>query len=326
MDNARERLEQRRHRSPLQRLAWAAGLGLLTSKAGQRLAAVMLGTSRRLGLQRLAGLGNLPAGIKRLLQLLPTPRSSGPAEVSVSPAVRGKVKLFTGCTGELLDSDTLQATRRLLQRLGYQISIPTRQGCCGALHQHNGRPAKARQLAEANLEAFAGDNEPVLTFATGCAVQLIGYQTRYPQAADFARRVKDIIDYLAEDAASLLRFKPLPEIVALYLPCTQRNVLKQQDTLIKILAQVPELKTVTINPDGGCCGAAGSYMLTQAALSDRLGDAMVERVINSGARILLTSNIGCSLQLGAGLKRRGVDIAVMHPVVLLESLLISPWS
>lgn len=347
MDTARERLEAHRHRSLPQRLLQAFGLELLASRGGRRFSAALLGSVRLFGLYRLTELRGVPAGFKRLLHLLPTrcsnslkTRDAGhsqirkpgcvrfadgatPAEAGTVAAVRGKVQLFTGCTGALFDDDTLQASRRLLQRLGYQVSIPSGQGCCGALHQHSGRPAKARQLAEANLDAFAGDKQAVLSFATGCTAHLLGYRTRYPQAAGFTQRVSDIIDYLAADAASALRFRPLPETVALYIPCTQRNVLKQQDTLIKILARVPQLQTIMVNPDGGCCGAAGSYMLTQAALSDRLGDAVAERVINSGARVLLTTNIGCSLQLGAGLKRRGADIAVMHPVVLLESLLVS---
>jgi len=331
MDVARERLEQHRHRPLWQRWVQSAGLGLLTSKAGRRLTTLLLGSARLLRLQRLAGLRGLPTGFRRLLQLLPTPRRSGAirepaakfADNRARPsAERGPVKLFTGCTGELFDRDTLQATRRLLQHLGYQVLVPARQGCCGALHQHSGQPARARQLAMANLDAFGRGEEPVLTFATGCAAQLLGYQSDDPQAGAFTARVRDIIDFLSGVAENLLHFRPLPETIALYTPCSQRNVLKQPATLRTILQRVPQLQTVDINPEGGCCGAAGSYLLTQPQLSDRLGDKVVERILASGARTVLTTNIGCSLQLRAGLRRRQADVRVMHPVVLLESLLI----
>ncbi len=352
MDSARERLESHRRHAWRHRLAQAARLGMLTSKTGRRISAALLISARLLHLQRLARVRSLPAGWKRLLQLLPTPRGRGlpakclrqetapeqdrePARApfadrpagaggDVTPPNRGEVQLFTGCTGELFDADTLQASRRLLQRLGYRVAAPPDQGCCGALHQHSGRPDKARQLAEANLRAFTGDRRPVLTFASGCTAQLLGYAERYPQAREFAGRVSDIIDFLHTDAGHRLRFNPLAETVALYIPCTQRNILRQQATLISLLARIPRLQTVVVNPDGGCCGAAGSYMLTQPDLSGRLAEAMVDRIIGSGARLLLTTNIGCSLQLAAGLRKRGADITVMHPVVLLDALLVTP--
>jgi glycolate oxidase iron-sulfur subunit len=62
-------------------------------------------------------------------------------------------------------------------------------------------------------------------------------------------------------------------------------------------------------------------MLTQPELADRLGAAMVDRVLATDARILLTTNIGCSLQLAAGIRGRGQALEVMHPVTLLDTLL-----
>jgi glycolate oxidase iron-sulfur subunit len=94
-----------------------------------------------------------------------------------------------------------------------------------------------------------------------------------------------------------------------------------QDALLRVLGWIPGLELKIVNPEGGCCGAAGSYMLAQPELADRLGAAMVEQVLATDARILLTTNIGCSLQLAAGIRRQGQQLEVMHPVTLLEALL-----
>ena len=126
--------------------------------------------------------------------------------------------------------------------------------------------------------------------------------------------------FIAEQPAGALRLKPLQATVALHLPCTQRNVLGQ-DALLRVLGWIPGLELKIVNPEGGCCGAAGSYMLAQPELADRLGAAMVEQILATDARILLTTNIGCSLQLAAGIRRQGQQLEVMHPVTLLEALL-----
>ena len=47
-----------------------------------------------------------------------------------------------------------QVTRRLLRRVGYTVR-EVDQGCCGALHAHNGHLEDARKLAKATMGAFA---------------------------------------------------------------------------------------------------------------------------------------------------------------------------
>jgi len=322
MDRARERLEPRRHRSLAQRLVRAAGLGLLTSGSGRRITAALLGSVRALGVRRVMRLPGMPDRAKRLLKLIPprVPRGAQPEDVATS-ARRGQINLFTGCTGELFDRATLQSTRRLLSRLGYRVITPDRQGCCGALHQHNGEPGKASQLAAANRTAFGANDDPIVTCASGCCAQLLNYAGLYPQADDgFSQRVTDIMAFIADRHAGALHLKPLQATVAVHLPCTQRNLLGQ-DALLRVLGWIPGLDLRIVNPQGGCCGAAGSYMLTQPELADRLGAAMVDGVLATDARILLTTNIGCSLQLAAGIRERGQALDVMHPVTLLNALL-----
>jgi glycolate oxidase iron-sulfur subunit len=208
----------------------------------------------------------------------------------------------------------------LLQRLGYRVNSPAPHNCCGALHQHNGAPETARQLADANLQAFSGDNNPVLVTASGCTAHLLGYKTLYTDklTTAFADRVSDIMHFLAESGCADMQFRKPQHKVAVYMPCTHRNSLKQQQDVMDVLKWIPGLEPVVINPDGGCCGAAGSYMLSQPELSERLCNTVVERILESGAGLLLTTNIGCSIQLQAALKQRAAAIEVLHPVVLLS--------
>jgi glycolate oxidase iron-sulfur subunit len=318
MDSAREKLQT--HRPFARRFAYAAGLKLLTSVGGRRITAAALKIVHVLGRERLASLPGMPETLGRLLRLVP-PRPSPRTADTNTPDSRGTVNLFSGCTGELLDHTTLEAARRLLGRLGYRVVTPPQQTCCGALHQHDGQVQQAGQLARTNITAFSANTAPIVSFASGCGAHLSKYPELYPEAGGLARRITDITAFLVDGHTGTLSFRPLSEKVALYVPCTQRNVLGQS-AVLQILQWIPDLEVELVNPQGGCCGAAGSYLLTQAEIADRLGDAMVERIVASGATILLTTNIGCSLHLGARLRRRNVDIQILHPVTLLESLAI----
>ena len=59
-------------------------------------------------------------------------------------------------------------------------------------------------------------------------------------------------------------------------------------------------------------------MLSQPEFSDRLRSKVLDAIVSSETKKVVTSNIGCSLQIQAGLRELGLDIEVLHPVVLLQ--------
>lgn len=325
MDNARTIIEPRRKRSLLNRVMHNIGLHLVASPAGLRIMGKLLWSFQKTGLQSLLDRSPaLPETARRLSRLLPVLQSAGTA-TAVNGITRGQgeISLFCGCTGAVFDQQTLGAAEHLLQRLGYRVAVPAAHHCCGALHQHNGAPLTARRLANANLKAFSGNNNPILSTASGCTAHLLGYKALYADqpSARFAERVSDIMHFLLESGRGNMQFSKSQHKVAVYMPCTHRNSLKQQQDVMDVLAWIPDLESVLINPDGGCCGAAGSYMLSEPELSERLCKQAVELILESNAGLLLTTNIGCSIQLQAALKQRAIAIEVLHPVVLLRRLL-----
>ena len=317
MDSARARLEPRRPRALQRRWLRAAGLALLSSPARLKLLEGMLRLYQRLGLQALVSRTSwLPHRLRRLNRLLPKRRGGAVAPATGDTAARDTVELFQGCVSRLVDAPTLQATRRLLLALGYRVREPAGQTCCGALHQHNGEPATAALLARRNRLAFGDGSNPLLVTASGCAAQLLEYGTLYGEDA-VSRRVSEIVHFLLAHEPGTLRFERLAETVAVHVPCSHRNLLRQDRDIVDILGWIPDLETLQINPQGGCCGAAGSYLLSQPEVADQLRDALLPTLRRSGASILVTSNIGCAMHLQAGLKEQGLDIEVLHPVVLL---------
>jgi len=325
MDTARVALEAHRHRSLANRVVRRMALQLIASPAWTKTLARALKIYQKLGLQWLIGKApGLPAAVKRLNHLLPAVlQSDNPAAPGSVLDQRGVVNLFRGCAGNLFDQQTLNAAQRLLESLGYQVKVPEQQGCCGALHQHNGDPDTAARLADRNRMAFSADNAPILVTASGCTAHLTAYKNLGGNgpADSFAGRVNDIMHFLRRQNRAKAQFRPLEETVAVYIPCTHRNVLRQHQDILDILSWIPGIEPLVINPQGGCCGAAGNYMLSQPELSGRLREPLIDTLVQCGARLLLTTNIGCAIQLQAGLKERRVAIDVLHPVVLLERLL-----
>lgn len=292
-------------------------LDLIASLPYRRGSDTLLKIYQRSGLQGLTRLAP-SKGVRRLGNLLP-PLAATSGWHKVYPAdgkILGRVGLFTGCVGRITERPALEAAIRLLNRLGLEVIVPRDQGCCGALHLHNGAPDPARMLATTNRKAFkAADVESVIYLASGCGAQLLDYASL---GGALQPAPIDISSYLtALSRLGELKLAPLEQRVLLHTPCSQRHAIRQPDQALPLLRRIPGID-LQVLPDQGCCGAAGSYLLTQASMSDRLRRETLEAIETRGGTILATSNTGCALHLAAGQRQRGSTVEVLHPVELFE--------
>jgi glycolate oxidase iron-sulfur subunit len=63
-----------------------------------------------------------------------------------------------------------------------------------------------------------------------------------------------------------------------------------------------------------CCGAAGSYNLTEPKMSERLGERKARHILATGAQAVFTANVGCVLQVARYLRKHRPDVWVAHPI------------
>ncbi|HIP53643.1 MAG TPA: 4Fe-4S dicluster domain-containing protein [Chromatiales bacterium] len=302
------------HTYPIHRLFTAATLNLLTRPLPLRLGLRLLDLYRRSGLGRISR-GLLPKGLRRAERLSP-PRLEMPQWRQRYPASarRGRVALFTGCIGNLADQNALRAAIAVLNALGYDVEIPPDQGCCGAMHRHTGRPEAANQRVADNETAFDDDGlDAVIGVATACCAEL-------REHAAFGDRVMEVTTFLSSLAwPSDLTLEPLAERVAVHEPCTRRLIDGHApDSLYPLLQRIPQIDLQPLADNDICCGAAGTYMLSQPEMADALRDDKLAALRRAGPRILLTSNTGCALHLAAGIRAAGLEVEVMHPVELLD--------
>lgn len=225
---------------------------------------------------------------------------------------RGRIALFRGCVASVFDRDTHEAARRLLHALGYAVVELPSALCCGALQAHAGDVAgAARQVALTRAALAASGADRVLVSASGCFGSM-------RELGDGAARVEDACAFIARDERfPRLRFRALERRAALHLPCTQVNVAGGGTAIRTLLARIPQLDVLVLPEQPRCCGAAGSYFIDQPAFADRLRGEKLDQIGTLAPDLLLTSNIGCRIHLGNGLRQRTAEVPVLHPLALL---------
>lgn len=278
--------------------------------------------ARRSGLVRALGLERLVAQLPPLARPFFVPRGQ------VYPAQgvrRGRAGLLAGCVMHTAFAPVMWATMRVLTRNGWEVVVPAGQGCCGALHLHAGEASGGRALARRLIAAFeAVEVDVVVTNSAGCGAAMKGYDHLLRddpawagRAAAFSARVRDVTELLAQTPLQG-RLAPLHRTVVYQDPCHLLHAQRIAAAPRELLRAVPGLRLVEADEAGLCCGSAGSYSLLRPEMSERLLRRKLDRLLATGAAEIVTANPGCSLQLRAGLRRRGLRLPVRHVIELLD--------
>jgi glycolate oxidase iron-sulfur subunit len=326
LEETRGQIERLTPRPRARRLLGRLVLGVFPERRalGRLLALTRL--YQRSGLQRIVRASGVLRPFRRLAameRLLPAiePRSSVglrlPAETLPAGTPRGTVALLAGCVQAFLFPEVNRITVALLARAGYRVLVPEPQGCCGALHLHWGDRAGARELARRNVAALSGADWVVVN-AAGCGAAMRDYGHLLgddPGAAALAGRVRDVTELLAEHVPGPRR--PLDLTVTYHEPCHLAHGQRVREAPRALLRAIPGLRLVELAESDLCCGSAGVYNLMEPEIAGRLLERKLDRIAATGAKVVVTGNPGCLLQIRQGLAARGLAMEAHHPVELL---------
>ncbi|MEU4781247.1 (Fe-S)-binding protein [Micromonospora sp. NPDC023633] len=237
-----------------------------------------------------------------------TPPQAGPAPAPAPQAAPGSAapdapgaQLMLGC----VERGLFPAVSRAAHALAPELAAPTAQGCCGALHAHNGDLAGGERLAERLGEDLPGT---IVTTSGGCAAHLASVLGR--------DRVRELSTWLADrPAGAELRVGGRRARVALQDSCHLRNglgVFAEPRALLRQVADHVELPSAAT-----CCGAAGTYSLLRPKESRRILDAKLDEIEAAGVDLVVAVNPGCLRQLRTGLRRRRSAVRAVHLAELL---------
>jgi len=247
----------------------------------------------------------LPAALKAKL-----PREIRPAKPRPAQQHARRVLMLEGCVQPGLSPNTNAATARVLDRLGISVTPIREAGCCGAVDYHlNAQEAglqRARQNIDAWWPAIEAGAEAIVQTASGCGAFVKDYGHLLASDPAYATKAARV-SALAKDLVEVLQSEPLEQLqvraeqrLAFHCPCTLQHAQKLGGAVEGVLTRLGF--GLTAVPDSHlCCGSAGTYSLTQPALSRQLRDNKLNALESGKPDAIVTANIGCQTHLdGAG--------------------------
>ena len=313
-----------------------ASLALKRLLPNQGLLAMLVGSMRlyqRLGLQtamRKSGLLKLlPGNMGELEDSMPElPSDVFKAQGQVYPAQgerKARVALLSGCVMPLIHGPEMNAVVRVLTRNGCEVVVTKAQVCCGAINSHVGDLETTRELARRNIDAFLADGVDYVAVASaGCGSRMKEYdhllrndRAYAGKAEAFSAKVRDIHELLAA-----LPIEPpkghLPYRVTYQDSCHLSNAQRITAAPRELLNAIPGIEFVELSNADKCCGAGGTYTITERDFSMRVLDTKMGAVRETKANVIATANPGCMMQLQYGAQRDGMRVEVKYITDLLD--------
>jgi glycolate oxidase iron-sulfur subunit len=329
-------LEMRQVQEQIRPAGWKQTLfgGLIPKPGRMELATWPLRLYEGLGLRRLAyALGMrkwLPAQLRDLEAMLPHQpqrplRQVLPEVTEAKNESRYQVGFFLGCAQSLMFADESAATVRVLARNGCTVITPKETVCCGMPAAGYGRQDLVIEQARHNIALFEqADAEIIVTDCATCGSTLKEYGKLLAadpawaeRAAQFSAKVRDVSEFLA----TIPLEKPQGRIearVTYHDPCHLRRgqgVWKQPRNLLKM---IDGLEFVELPEADWCCGSAGSQLITHYETSLKVLGRKMDNLASTQAEYIASGCPGCQMQLNVGIRQRGLDVKVVHPIELLD--------
>jgi Fe-S oxidoreductase/FAD/FMN-containing dehydrogenase len=238
---------------------------------------------------------------------------------------KAQVAYFHGCAANYLDDGVGDAIIALLDRRGIKVALPP-QRCSGTPVETYGYRDLVKEGARANLQHLAS-YDIILTSCASCTLSLKDYvrlfqnQPEELAAETLARRVKHISEYLVEldqdhsDGEVGLPEKSKGVRKVTYHSSCHLRAAGVTSAPRQLLARLPGFTYVEMQDAERCAGGAGTYLIKDYEISQRIFQRKKQAVEETQADIVATSCPACMIQLKNGLQG---NVTVKHVAELVN--------
>lgn len=240
------------------------------------------------------------------------------------------VALMVTCLVDMMRPSVGFATVKLLEDAGCRVSVPA-QTCCGQPNWNSGDKAGAAKLARTMIAALEG-HDYVVVPSGSCAATVV---KDYPailgddpdwaaRAADLAGRTHEIVSFLTDVMGVTGVAARLDAHATYHDSCSGLRSLGIKDQPRTLLASVEGLRLTEMAEPEVCCGFGGTFCVKYPDISNKMVTGKTDDILNTDADLLLAGDLGCLMNMGGKLSRRGKPVKARHVVEVLAGQTDTP--
>jgi len=245
-----------------------------------------------------------------------------------------KVYIFITCLVDTFFPEVGESMVKVLKELGVEVDFIEEQTCCGQPAFNGGYQDDARAVAERFLYIFyktlnnAPNKDTYIVCPSGSCTSMVKvfYEDIFKNSPELLNKVRFISENTFEFSEFLVKVLNTVDVGAEYKgvityhdSCHLLRELKVKDGPRELIKSVKGVKFKEMELHDACCGFGGTFSIKFPKVSVSMLDEKIECILNSGADTLVSSDMGCLMNIGGALSRRNISIKVMHLAELLAS-------
>jgi L-lactate dehydrogenase complex protein LldE len=241
-------------------------------------------------------------------------------------ATKIKAYMFITCLIDTFFPHVGESMVEVLRRVGVDLDFLADQTCCGQPAFNSGYHPDAKILAKRFLSIFDKDHYIICPSGSCTSMVKIFYKDLFkndPETHEITQRVsartREFSDFIVnvlnrEDVGASFNGK-----VTYHDSCHLLRELKVKDEPRILINSVKGIDFIEMSNSDTCCGFGGTFSIKFPDVSASILDEKVEHITNTGADAVVSSDMGCLMQIGGALRRRKIPIKTMHLAELLAS-------
>lgn len=235
-----------------------------------------------------------------------------------------KVALFVTCLVDNFFPKAGESMVRILHEYGVDVEFPLEQTCCGQPAFNSGYTEEARSVAMTMLRAFKSADY-VVSPSGSCTGMIHHY---YPnlfqddpalaaQATELSNKTYEFSQFLVNVLGVTALDGAFPHRVTYHPSCHGSRLLGVRREPEQLLGSIRDIQLVPLPYANDCCGFGGTFAVKMGDISSAMVKEKAEHVLETEADVLVSTDMGCLMNIGGRLLHDGRSVRVMHLAELL---------
>jgi FAD/FMN-containing dehydrogenase/Fe-S oxidoreductase len=244
------------------------------------------------------------------------PHTAPPCSTDTPVFAPRRVTLWPDTFNNHFSPDTAMAAAEVLEALGYEVTIPRKQLCCGRPLYDWGMLDTAKKLLLEAIEVLKDDDAPIIGLEPSCiSVFRDELPNLFPEHADIGKRFFTLSEFLQRENVELPQLKRKAVVQG---HCHHKAIMKfePEEAMLKKIGLDFE------NLDAGCCGMAGAFGFDRDnyEISMRIGERVLLPAVRAASRdtLIVADGFSCREQIEQSTDRKALHLAQVLQMALHE--------
>ena len=237
---------------------------------------------------------------------------------------RTRAALCVTCLVDQFFPEVGEATAKVLNHLGVDVSFPEEQTCCGQIGFNGGFRTEAAQVARHFIEVFEDAPHIVVPSGSCGAMIKVYYRELFkddPEMLERANAVADRTHELTDFIVNVLGVTDVGSafkgLVTYHDSCHLLRELRISSEPRALIEGVRGVELQEMPNSDACCGFGGLFSIKFPEISTAILEDKLEAIQASGADTVVATDCGCLMQIRGAFSRRGLRTRPMHIAELL---------